>query len=136
MPERDVDQLRAEIGSGQLKTWEEIHARYDAFWHQYPLEKQKHAYGTLCALLGADAVDGAQWNAALDRAAKIQEYISDQVCVSRKKDFDDHFRRITYRNSAEMTAAIGTIEENSFVKQVRVETAAFRRRVDNIKIQA
>ncbi len=133
VPEADVSQLRADIGSGKLKTWNDIHARYDALWQAYPLEKQKHAYATLCALLGTDEPVLDQWNAALDRAGKIQEFISDQVCSSRKKDYDNEFRQITYRNAEEMTAAIGTVEQNSFVKQVRIETEAFHERIGAIK---
>jgi hypothetical protein len=133
MPERDVTQLRADIGSDKLKTWNDIHDRYNTLWYAYPLEKQKHAYATLCALLGTGEPKADQWKAALDRAVTIQEFIRDQVVTSRKKDFENRFRALTYRNDEEMTAAIGTIEENGFVRQVRTETEAFLKRVVNIK---
>ena len=64
---------------------------------------------------------------------EIQEYIRDQVYISRKKDHDNPFRQATYRNLEEMTAAIGTIEDNSFVKQVRAETKIFEQRINTIK---
>jgi hypothetical protein len=133
VPEQDVVLLRADIGSGKLGDWREIHDRYADLWKSYPLEKQKHAYATLCTLLGTISPGIEQWQAALDRAVKIQEFIRDQVYISRQKDFDDYFRQITYRNKEEMTAAIGTIEENDFVRQVRAETEAFRKRVDEVK---
>jgi hypothetical protein len=135
IPASDVDQLRADIGSGKLASWEEIHERYNTLWTQYPLEKQKHAYASLCTLLGTDTLTHEQWIAALDRAVKIQEYIRDQVYISRKKDYDNLFRQNTYRNMAEMTAAIGTVEENSFIKQVRLETDEFKKHVAEIKQQ-
>ncbi len=94
---------------------------------QYPLEKQKHAFASLCALLGTNDLSREQWNAALDRAVTIQEFIRDQVYISRKKDYDNTFRQNTYRNTAEMTAAIGTIEDNAFIKQVRSETEEFKK---------
>ncbi|MCX6122115.1 MAG: DUF4954 family protein [Ignavibacteriales bacterium] len=133
IPAPDVDQLRADIGSGKLASWEEIHKRYDTLWTTYPLEKQKHAYASLCTLLGTDTLTHEQWIAALDRAAKIQEYIRDQVYITRKKDYDNLFRQNTYRNMAEMTAAIGTVEENSFIKQVRLETDKFKKLVAEMK---
>ena len=47
---------------------------------------------------------------------RIQQYICEQVYLSRKKDYDNIYRQATYRNQAEMEAAIGTIEDNSFVQ--------------------
>jgi hypothetical protein len=133
VPVRDIDLLRSDIGTGKLSTWKDIHARYDALWQAYPLEKQRHAYMTLCRLLSTDGLTRPQWLSALDKAVKVQEYIRDQVYVSRKKDFDNPFRKATYRNMEEMTAAIGTIDDNSFVKQVRKETEDFRKAIEELK---
>jgi hypothetical protein len=36
---------------------------------------------------------------------------------------------------AEMTAAVGTIEDNSFIKQVRSETEEFKKHIEEIKKQ-
>ncbi len=133
IPEKDVDLLRADIGFGKLAKWTEIHHRYDTLWERYPLEKQKHAYATLCEILRTDILTKEQWISVLDKTEEIQEFICDQVYVSRKKDFDNPFRQATYRNVTEMTAAIGTIEDNSFVKQVRNETKEFKKLIEEIK---
>jgi hypothetical protein len=133
IPEKDIDQIRSDIGSGKLTGWKDIHHRYNTLWEQYPLEKQKHSFASLCALLGTDNLTREQWNAALDRAITIQEFICDQVYISRKKDYDNTFRQNTFRNMAEMTAAIGTIEDNSFINQVRSETDALKKIVIEIK---
>ena len=133
IPEQDVDQMRSDIGSGKLNNWDEIHKRYQVLWQSYPLEKQKHAFAILCYVLGTDKPTKEQWIAALDRTVKIQEFIQDQVYISRQKDYDNHFRQITYRNKEEMIAAIGTIEDNSFVIQVRGETEEFKKCVEEIK---
>jgi hypothetical protein len=133
IPEKDVDQIRSDIGSGKLSGWKEIHGRYNTLWEQYPLEKQKHAFASLCALLGTDDLTREHWNTALDRAMTIQEFIRDQVYISRKKDYDNTFRQNTYRNMAEMTGAIGTIEDNNFIKQVRNETEEFKEHIEVIK---
>ena len=135
IPANDLDQLRSDIGSGRLTSWNEIHDRYHSLWGEYPLEKQKHAYASLCTLLGTESLTREQWIAALDRAVKIQEYIRDQVSLSRKKDFDNLFRQNTYRNTAEMTAAIGTLEEDSFNQQVQLETDVFQKLVDKIRLR-
>lgn len=129
IPAADVDRLRGDIGDGKLDSWDQIHQRYDQLWEKYPLEKQKHALATLCALYGAEDLTGPQWTDALNHAVSIQEIIRDRVYDSRKKDYDNPFRQATFRNTEEMLAAIGTIEENDFVKQVREETEQFKKTV-------
>lgn len=133
MQKRDLDNLRSDIGSGALNTWEEIHNRYDDLWAKYTVDKQKHAFATLCELLGTENPSMKQWKSVLDRAASIQEFVCDQVYATRKKDYDNPFRQSTYRNMDEMTAAIGTIDENSFIIHVKQETEAFKRQAEELK---
>ena len=129
----EVDRLRADIGSGKLNSWNEIHRRYEELWTAYPREKQRHAMATLLQVLGADRLTPKLWNTALEQAISIQEYIRDQVYQSRKKDYDNPFRRITFRDAAEMRAVLGSAEDNSFVKQVQAETEAFCRLAAAVK---
>jgi len=130
VPSADVDALRKDIGLGALNSWQAIHRRYDQLWDAYPLQKQKHAYAVLCVLYGVDTLRQDQWHDALRKAAAIQDYICSQVYISRKKDFDNPFRQATFRNAEEMAATVGTIDDNSFVKQVRQETEQFKQRIN------
>ncbi|HDR68023.1 MAG TPA: DUF4954 family protein [Bacteroidaceae bacterium] len=133
MQKNDLDKLRSDIGSGKLKSWEDIHKRYNDLWSKYTLDKQKHAFATLCELTGTENLTKNEWKSVLNKAVKIQKYICDQVYITRKKDFDNQFRQATYRNMDEMTAAIGTIDENSFIIQVRQETENFKLMTEEIK---
>lgn len=126
VPAREVGELQAGIKTGRLNSWAMIHQDYDRLWTGYPLEKQRHAYATLLTLLDAERLSPALWDLALDEGVRIQEYVRDQVFRSRKRDYDDPFRRITYRNTAEMQAVLGSPEDNSFVQQVGRETDVFR----------
>ena len=133
VPENDAKLLCSDILSGTLASWEEIHQRYQSLWKAYPLEKQKHAFATLCFLLQTVSPSLEQWIAALDKAAGIQDVIHEQVYLSRKKDFDNPFMMATYRNAEEMKATLGTIEDNVFVKQISKESDAFKRLLTEIK---
>ena len=130
IPEKDVDSLRADIDSGLLVTWDDIHQRYHDLWQQYTIDKHKHAYAVFCNLSG-DKLDRNSLISLLRCAIEIQKYISEQVYLTRKKDYDNPFRQATYRNAAEMKAAIGTIEDNTFVTQIRDETETFINQVIN-----
>jgi len=132
-PEQDLLDIISRIKTGKLKTWNAIHHAYKVNWEIYPLEKQKHAFTTLLELFSVKNLNKDQWLLALNEAVKIQKYIRDNVYESRKKDFDNHFRKITFRNEAEMLAAIGKIDDNSFIIKVREETEQFIKRIDSIK---
>jgi len=129
----DVEQLIEDIAAGVLTTWDAIHNRYDHLWQRYPLDKQRHAMATLLDLLGLDELTGDAWRAAIDEALGIQRYIRDQVYATRKKDYDNPFRQTTFADDAERLAVLGAPEDNSFVKQVRVETEAFAQQAESIK---
>jgi hypothetical protein len=133
MQKNDVDKLRSDIGSGKLKSWKDIHNRYDDLWIKYTADKQKHAFATLCDLNGTENFTKTGWKSALDKAVDIQKIVCDQVYISRKKDYDNPYRKNTFRNMAEMKAAIGTVEENSFIVQVRKETEDFEILAEEIK---
>jgi hypothetical protein len=133
MQKEDLDNLRSEIGSGKLKSWKDIHHRYNDLWTKYKLDKQKHAFATICELIGTEKLTTEEWNTALDKTVKIQNYISGQVYSSRKKDFENPYKQTTFRNKEEMKAAFGSVDENSFIIQVRQETSDFELLAKEIK---
>lgn len=131
--EADVRKLHDEIKSGELSSWTDIHAKYDGLWAAYPLAKQRHAYATLLDLCEVKTLTPQLWNSMLDEAIRDQEYVRDQVYATRKKDFENPFRKMTFRNDDEMKAVMGTAEDNSFVKQVRKETEAYKETVEKVR---
>ncbi len=140
VPDPDVDSLRADIRTGRLESWAQIHQTCDAFWAAYPLQKQRHALATLLELLGSarqadprSPLEKEAWLAALDEALRIQEHIRDQVLLTRRKDHANRFRQMTFRNPAEMRAVVGTAETNSFVSLVARETEQFKQSVESAK---
>ncbi|MEJ2054517.1 MAG: DUF4954 family protein [Calditrichaceae bacterium] len=133
IPEPQLNQLRLDIIDGKMKKWNDIHKRYDELWKQYPIEKQKHAYQVLCHLLDCDKISAQQWDQALDRAVSIQEFVNEQVYKSRGKDYNGHFNQMTFRNHEELTAVNGSIDDNSFIRQLQTETELYKQRVQKLK---
>ena len=131
----EFDRLRADIRSGKLASWKDIHKRYNDIWRRYPVDKLRHAYLSLCCLLGVDRMDATLWQKAIDEEVRIQRYICDEVYRTRKKDHDNPFRQATYRNAEEMTAAIGNLEDNSFVRQIRTETEVNLKRLEELRLR-
>lgn len=136
MQKEDLDNLRSDIGSGKLRSWKDIHNRYNDLWIKYKLDKQKHAFATLCELIGVEKLTSEAWNTALDKTVKIQNFISDQVFSSRQKDYENQFKQTTFRNKDEMKAALGNVDENSFIIQVRLETKEFETMAMKIRLRS
>ena len=133
MPNEYVEQLRNDINEGVLNTWDEIHQRYNELWENYQQEKLRHSYLSLLYLLQTDNLSQEAWNETLDKAVEIQQFICNQVYESRKKDYENPYRNATFRNEEEKIAVIGTIDETSFVKQVKEETEQFIAHVEEIR---
>ncbi len=133
VPDKDLAAIINAIKSSRLKTWDDIHNAYAKEWQKYPMEKQKHAFATLLELTAPKTVTKEWFFQALEKAISIQKFINDQVYISRKKDYDNQFRKNTFRNADEQLACIGSIEENSFVLEIRQETESFVKRVNSIR---
>lgn len=131
----DLDQLKDDIRTGKLNSWEDIHHRYDMLWDNYQQEKLCHAYQSLLTMQhNADSKLSLQdWKMYLDKMAEIQQYICDQVYISRKKDYENPFRNSTFRNEEEKIAVIGKIDEVGFVKQIRGETIELLQVINSLK---
>ncbi len=133
MKRSDLDKLRSDIGSGKLDSWKKIHKSYDRLWEKYAFDKQKHAFAVLCDLYGREMITKSDWKSALDKAIEIQQFVCDQVYISRKKDYDNPYRQSTFRNMDEMTAVVGTADDNSFIVQVKQETKDFEKLIKAVK---
>ena len=129
----DLEGLKDDIRAGRVDSWQDIHAAYDRLWARYPRDKQRHAMGVLLERLGADRLTDELWGRALDEVVRIQRYVRDQTYASRKKDFDSPFRRMVYDSEEEMTAVLGSVEDNSFIRQVRRETEAFEQTIASVR---
>ena len=121
------------LGLCALASWPAIHETYDKLWEKYPLDKHRHALATLLDLLGAKKLTAELWASALAEVVARQRYVAEQTYVTRKKDYDNPFRQMTFAGPEEMEAVLGTAEANSFVKQVRQETEAFAERIEAVK---
>lgn len=133
VPSQDVRKLIEDIKAESLETWDAVHARYDELWSQYPLARQRHAYALLLHLIDEETLTPDTWQALLDEARRIQEFIGEQVLASRQKDYDDPYRQMVYDDEGELRAVIGSIKDNSFIKQVQRATAAFAVKIDKAR---
>lgn len=133
----DLQELRNRIVSGELDSWDAVHSEYRRLWERYPEDKARHALASLLEVneLTTEQLDRATWSSFLDRAVVLRRQMVERTTASRSKDFTAPFRQITFDSKAEMEAVLGTVEDNDFVKQTRVEAESFGRDVETVKQQ-
>jgi hypothetical protein len=134
IPTFRIDILREKIKQGEINSWHEIHAFYDEASHQYSLDKLKHAHSVF-AFLENRNITQDNFKPALKKLVVMQKRMNEQVQKSRAKDFDDPFRRITYRNKKEMEAVVGKMEDDAFTQYMKKKTEDDIKAVENLIAQ-
>ncbi len=160
VPLSRLDVLLDMAERGELPTWKEMHAEYAILSSHYSQDKARHAWETLrilprlCAGLekreilpspsdgksddGGTDVSGAALLSREDLAAILRSFrelthrVENEVQASRQKDYQNRFRKVTFRSEAEMKAVVGTVEENPFVKSTKTLMATTRQEIDRV----
>ncbi|NOX90107.1 MAG: DUF4954 family protein [Calditrichaeota bacterium] len=137
IPKQEIRRLIEDIKSGQLKSWEDIHARYDECWERYPKQKFSHAVHSLLRLYGlqAEAMDSSFVRDILSKVKATSKFLLDGAFKSREKDYTNPFRQATYENREEMEAVLGTTDSNSFLIDFRNEMTKMQNKIDEILSQ-
>jgi hypothetical protein len=138
VPQAKLAALFEGVKAGRLSAWPQIHAEYDRLWAEYAEDKALNALQVL-RYLESGALDSValitkeRWNACIDEALRLRRYIEDQVYRTKRKDYKDPFRLITFRNSAEMNAVLGRLEDNPFIRSAQEETARFITLMESVR---
>ena len=65
------------------------------------------------------------WQDIVDDVTVVSTDMYRDSIYSRRKDYTDPFRAMTYENQEEMTAVLGTIDDNEFLHILRAQTESF-----------
>jgi len=142
VPASRLDALRQDIGQGRLGSWDDIHGRYEEMAAAYRRDAATHAWAVLLELPPLDGaapftaeslIQGSGLQVLIQEGRETRRWISNEVYKSRAKDWRDPFRKITFRNEAEMEAVLGRVEENSFINMAKKDTEAFIKRLDALE---
>ncbi len=117
VPQKRLNKLKANIKDGEVNNWDAIHAYYKRFADVYKNDKLAHAISVLKTVFKLSDEDVVtQWNNLLEIAHKETETNAQLTYDSRKKDYTDPFRKITFDDQDEMNEVIGKFEDNEFIK--------------------
>ena len=134
IPEKKVQELFSLVKSRKINSWAEVHSFYDGCEERYLEYKAAYAVHILEFLYSRRFSEFT--------AEVFGDIVGDVVAVScemyrsavesRKKDYDDPFRRITYRSVGEMRAVLGTLGDNEFLSEMERDTREFNERMQGL----
>jgi len=129
VPAEDAEALRADVVSGRLDGWDAVHGRYNELWAAYPRRKARYGLFAIEQALDVSvpAMDREAWRSLLASMRTMASSISEAAHASRRKDYEDPFRRMVYESEAEMEAVVGSLDDNPFLEDLRRRTEAFVR---------
>ncbi|WP_154857512.1 DUF4954 family protein [Cyclobacterium xiamenense] len=130
--EADVNQLIEQVKNGEISGWKQVHDRYESLGKRYEKTKTRHAF--FLALQDHKAastlLDSPLLKQLLENAKVFRAWLSEQVYLSRKKDYENPFRNMVYQNPAERDVVLGSLDENGFIRKDREECEEFHRKID------
>jgi NDP-sugar pyrophosphorylase family protein len=129
IPAKLIDKLFSDIKSGKIKRWNEVHAFYDECQKNYDNYKARYGIFLLETLYSKNIREfGTEiYNDVKIDVMTVCEEMFNTAFTSRKRDYDDFFRALPYRNNEEMTAVLGTVHENRFLTEYKIQLDEFKK---------
>jgi hypothetical protein len=136
IPDQTFKQFRTDIHQGKIKGWDNVHQFYLDQGKQYQRNVLEHAFGSLLELdhLKPSNFTTEYLRNLLIESIKTMDWITDGIKLSRKKDYENEFRKMVYDSEAEMNKVMGSFEENSFIKMKQKEADDFRDLVERLRL--
>jgi len=130
-----LEQLKSLIKIGKIKSWDEVHQWYQQQSKKYKYDKLNHAAAVLLEItrIAPHQLNKNRLIALLEDANETENWIANQITLSRQKDYLNPFRKMLYETDTEMREVIGTLEENPFIQKQNEKRQQFARQIEFIK---
>ena len=89
----DLKQLAQDIEKGDFISWDDVEERFERFDLEYPKTRFAHALLILAVLYGKKQFDRQMQEKIKKDYEKLSEKIKKQIIATRKKDFENKFRK-------------------------------------------
>lgn len=134
IPAEKVQVLFDHIKAGKVNSWKEVHAFYNKCQAEYLDDKVRFALYVLEVLYSKSICEFTKdiFDDIKKDTIIVAEEMYNSSVSSREKDFTDYYRCMTYKNKEEMTAVLGTLKDNSFLKTLKSDTDDFIEFINNV----
>ncbi len=134
IPEEKVFELFSKIKDGEVDSWQSVHEFYDGCQENYGSFKAAYAVHLLEFLYSRKISEftGEIFDDIKSDVTAVSDEMYKSAIDSRRKDYDDFFRKITFRSDEEMKAVLGTIDDNEFLRELKRSTEEFDSRLASL----
>lgn len=124
-----LQQLLTDIKDKKITRWEEVHQFYREQAASYPMDKLKHAMAAYIHVFDQPIDNRTILEQLLEQSLFTDEKITKGILESRKKDYDNPYRKAVYANEKEMDTVLGSLAENSFIRWAELAHQNYRQQV-------
>lgn len=137
MPETAVASLKEKIKKGTIKSWDAIHQFYVEQGKLYTTQKLQHALTCFTTTRNSKttALSFEDFENLMKEAIQIKTWMSKGIYQSRAKDYNSEFRKMVYDTTEEMNKVMGSLADNSFIKQQEEDLKQFKLTINKLKKQ-
>ena len=133
IPVEEFQKFRTAVKNGKIQSWPEVHSFYSRQAEQYDENLFEHAIASLREISGT----ASKWKpqdviALLKEGIETFTWINTGIVESRKKDYENPFRKMVYEDDKEMNSVLGSLDENSFILHKQEELSTFTRETKKI----
>ncbi len=127
IPDAKLNNLYSLIKEKKINCWDEVHAFYNKCWDEYLNDKARYAIYILEWLYSRDFKDFTSdiFEDIIQDVTVVTTEMYDSSVSCREKDYTDFFRCMTYKDKEEMNVVLGSLNDNSFLKQLNEDSRDF-----------
>jgi len=130
VPMPKLEALLDKARGGAIHDWKAMHAEYGRLSSEYARDKALHAWATLRWLYGERAETKELLGLALRDLGTLSSRVEAGVFETRAKDYENRFRKATFRSDAEMLAVEGRPEDNPFIQKTKNDMIKLHRSIE------
>jgi len=114
-----LDKLISLIKSSEIPDWFSLHRHYRSLGQNYVVDKQNHALALLREILDSSTAPGPSdiTPTLITEALQTAKFILKGIKGSRLKDYQKHFRNISFDSPDERDAVLGPYHQDAFIQQ-------------------
>jgi hypothetical protein len=130
----EMEKLKKNIKSDKIKSWDDVHRFYETQSGNYEQDKTTHALSSLMELRQTKSKDFTPefFKSLLKDSMTIKKWMTENIEVSRAKDYSSNFRKMMYENDEEMNQVIGKLDENNFINAQKTAFGIWEKNINSL----
>ena len=132
--ESELQKMIQQIKSGKIKEWRQVHQFYTTQGENYGKDKLQHALAALKQVHGISLRKAGKsaLREILLQGVVTKEWMTKGIYTSRAKDYSNPFRQMVYSSREEMDVVVGSLQDNSFIRQEKAALKTYKKETETI----